>query len=738
MKPVFKRGSVQWLAAKQRVADRKKAHINAQKQPNVEKQLEKKRVDAEIKKAENKAKRQELKLKKANEPPPLTRWIPGPGPAPIYVHDKSQPLFVETQSQQEPDIPVVAEEEVRSLPCITTLWTPSDAAEILYKKQWGSLAPKIKNKEGREAHPYEIVLATFGSLPHKHPLKWEFLILCWQMQWPETITFENDGVLNSWLFRMAKGFCWGKRLTLLGCGSSGKTQVSAAYGYTMWKCRPFNTSVFLSTTSAEAGESRTWGAVKDLHKADKHKIGKRIDSLHLITLDEEVRDDEGVKERDFRDVIKCINIKPGQEGKNVMSSIVGRKNDNVIWLCDELPFMDIGVLAARVNLNTNPFSQFIGLGNAPEEGDPMYIDAAPFGDKYPDGWRSVDKDTEESWPTESGLCLYFNGAKSPNYKIEGKIPFPKLMNENFRKEILADARGEDTPMYWKQFYGFPPSVDVSDKILSAKLMESCGAFQKIIWQDGDQKTYAGLDLGFRAGGDPCVIYFGKLGNGKHENDVDGKYKKMLGCERDAFALVPKQGSSDAFEVQIAAMVIQECRKRQCQELALDVTGDGGILLQHIERYAREQDYKLNVLAVSFSGIAENRIVIPGEKRKAREMFASMVCQLWGTARLAVINKVVGGMYAQSNAAKQLCARKMGTDEKKRMTIEKKSDMKQRIRRSPDHGDSFSLLCHLVNRNGLAGYEPKQEPKPFNPDEYLKRQTQSGKYGTPQRSVYGGR
>jgi hypothetical protein len=212
---------------------------------------------------------------------------------------------------------------------------------------------------------------------------------------------------------------------------------------------------------------------------------------------------------------------------------------------------------------------------------------------------------------------------------------------------------------------------------------------------------------------------------------------MIALERDAIALVPKQ-SKEAFEVQIAKQVVEQCRSRSCHELALDVTGDGGILLQHIEREAREQSYSLTVHAISFSGIAENRIVIPGEKRKAREMFANMVCQIWGTTRLAIMNRAVGGMNSQSNVTKQLCARKMGTDEKKRMTIERKKDMKERIRRSPDHADAACLLIHLAMRNGLAGYEQKREAKPFNPEDYLKKVNPAGKYGTQQRSVYSGR
>jgi len=300
--------------------------------------------------------------------------------------------------------------------------------------------------------------------------------------------------------------------------------------------------------------------------------------------------------------------------------------------------MDVGVLNARVNLNTNPFYQFIGLGNAPQEGDPMYIDCTPFGPKYPDGWRSVDKDVDESWPTErGGLCLYFNGAKSPNFSVTGrkKPPFPKMMNEDMRKEIEMDAGGDETPMYYKQFYGFPPSIDISDKLLSVKLMMNHRAFMPVVWEGGTRTVLGGFDPGFRKDGDPCIAQFGVLGAGKPEvlGEENAGFRRILAMEKDGIPLVPKQGSTDSFETQIARAFVDECSRRGCHDVAMDVTGDGGIMLQHIEREAQARGYKLNVLAVSFSGLAEEKIVIPGEKREAREMFANMVAQLWGTFRL---------------------------------------------------------------------------------------------------------
>lgn len=621
------------------------------------------------------------------------------------------------------------------IPCTTKVWRPSAAAERIYDQHKIGLDEFARKTENRDSTPYECFLNLFGSLPMKHPQKHEFLLLCWQQQWPEMLQIESGPYLNHWIIRMAKGFCFSKRLNLMGCGSSGKTAAASAYAYTMWKAHPFNSSVFLSTTSAEAGESRTWGQVKDFHKNDRLKVGNRIETLHIITLDEELRDEEGKKEREYRNGIKCINIKPGNEGKSVMASIVGRKNAYVIWICDEFPHMDIGILNARVNLNTNTrgMNQFIGLGNAPEEGDPMYIDAAPYGPKYPDGWRSANKDLDQSWPTEKGgLVLYFNGSKSPNFQCsKNSIPFPGLMNHIAQHDIMQDAGGEETPMYWKQFYGFPPTVDISDKVLTHKLLETNGAFAEPLWMDVQQKILAGLDLGFRADGDPSVIHFGRIGKSPQN-------RTHLCVEPDGIPLTPKQGNKEAFEPQIAKQVVDQCQKRGCHDLAADVTGDGGLLVQAIEREARERGYQLNVLAVSFSGSPEDRVIIPGEKRTAKQMFDRMVAQLWVSLRVSVLNKVVFGMTPRSKSVEQLCARRMGTDEKKRQTVEKKSEMKKRLRRSPDFADATVLLHHLALRHGLSGLEIANPKEPFDPLKFVRKQAGPQRYQAQHRSIYSGR
>lgn len=585
------------------------------------------------------------------------------------------------------------------------MWQLSERGLFIREKEQEKINERLKATNRDPITDYELDLDLFGRLPFAHPCKHEFLIRCWNHESEKADVLEVDGHQNYWHVKMAKALCRFKRLILLGCASSGKTHRSAAYGKTLWKSRPFGTSVYLSTTSAEAGEARTWGTVKDLFNADRYRIGKIINSLRVITLDEETRGEDGEKERDYRNGIRAVLIKSGAEGQNVVGSICGRKNDAVIWICDELNFLDPGVLDARVNLFSNDFAQFVGIGNAPTEGSPLYTDAEPYGKDFPDGWRSVDKDVHEGWPTKTGYCLYFNGEKSPNMKVpRGQPPrFKKLMDWAKRDEILLTAGGEDTPVFYTQFYGFPPTVDIPDKILTWKLLQSNGAFEPALWDGSPLMTVAGLDLGFREGGDPCVIDFCKRGR-------DTRSKLIAEFEKDTVTLIPSQKSKDAFEKQIAGLVIRECRGRGCHDLALDVSGDGGLLLQAIEREAREQKYTLNVLAVSFSGTADDSVVIPGEKRTAKEMFDRKVTQLWAGFRVCVQNGVVRGMNEHSKAVHELCGRKFETDEKKRWSIEKKSDFKKRLRRSPDNGDARVLALFLALKHGLSGMEVPRSVK----------------------------
>jgi hypothetical protein len=262
-------------------------------------------------------------------------------------------------------------------------------------------------------------------------------------------------------------------------------------------------------------------------------------------------------------------------------------------------------------------------------------------------------------------------------------------------EIEQAAGGEDTPIYWRQVVGLAPGVDVPDKLVTHKLLESNRAFEKALWAGTPLKVVGGLDVGFRMDGDPCSIDFCKVGK-----ETDGR--TVAEFERDALLLIPSIKSKEAFEPQIAEKVIAECRKRDCHYITMDITGDGGILLQHIERRAREEKYILEVVPVSFSGAADDSVVIPDQKKLASEQFANKMSQIWGQFRLCVINKTIRGCDQMSAAVKQLVGRKFITDDKKRFLVESKREYKKRLKRSPDQADARTLATFSAIKNGLSG------------------------------------
>jgi hypothetical protein len=617
------------------------------------------------------------------------------------------------------------------------VWTlPPEVADYRERKRPEAIA----QNDGKELTEYEMDMRCFNWRPWRDPAKFHFLLRAMEHQWGDKFLLEQtiNGVkfVNFWAVRIVKEMCRSPIINLMGCGSSGKTHLSTCVGYTIWKSVPYFTSVYLSTTTGEGADARAWATVNQIYRDDKFRFGKLINSTRTLVIEEtdEINEDNA-KFRDLRNAIKCVLIPTGNEGRNVVGAISGRKNKRVIWIADEFPHMDLGVMKGRTNLFTNAtaggWAQFVGCGNGPKDGDAMFIDAEPE-----KGWHWVNKDEHWRWTTRAGICLYFNGAKSPNMRVERGVraPFPGLMDWEARDLILNDCwKDENTPEFWTQFFGFPPSVQIADTVLTKAFMVNNGAFNPAEWSGEKLKVLGGFDPGFRKDGDPCCAHFAKVGK-----DIRGK--TVAEMEGDAIVINPDASSTLAFEAQIAKKFVDECEKRGCHDIALDVTGDGGIMLQGIEREARSRGYVLNCLALSFSGTAEDKVVIPGQKKTAKEMFDRMVSQIWGQVRNCVGNGVIRGLSERGKATEQFCQRKFITDEKKRFSVESKRVMKQRLKRSPDQADAAACCVFLALRHGLSGVETTAAPvarNPFAPKAQVERKVYTSGHGD-KRSVYTGR
>jgi hypothetical protein len=554
---------------------------------------------------------------------------------------------------------------------------------------------------------YELEGLCFKSCPvgmERGSNRAEFCMNLIRWQWGEFIQLESGVYQNTFAHRVIRATCKSKLVHLMGCAGSGKSTLAAAYVATCWKFSPWNTSAFISTTTAAAGQARSWGIAKDLHRNDRFKVGKLVEYLTLITME----DGGGTENRDYRDAIKAVLVPKGggTESENAIAAIVGQHNTNVLWLVDEFPFMPIGILTGRLNVMANPFWQFIGLGNMPKEGDPMYQDAEPV-----NGWDSINPDVATGWETRSGgWCEYLDGEKSPNLDVPHgtKPPFKGIMSQAMLDDIARSSGGTDTPGYWNQARGFPKRGIAHDTVLTRELLVQYKACEKPVWSGDRTTSLAGLDLGFREDGDPCVLQFSKLGT-----ELDGR---MINClDPETVRLFVKVGSSNPFEQQIANQCLEELMKRNCHHLELDISGEGGIISQRIAERARELNYPLTIYPTSFAGSPDENVRFrQGEKMvEAKELFDRKVTQLWMSFRLCVQNGRIRGMSLESRSTRQLRMRRVIQDEKKRMSIETKKMMKKRLKHSPDDGDAAVLNVSLALKLGLPNepHDPRSDAKP---------------------------
>lgn len=546
----------------------------------------------------------------------------------------------------------------------------------------------------------ELEMTCFRGLPFAHALKGEFCISLARMRWKD-LYVEKDGIENYWFTTICRTLCTHRRVYLVGSASAGKTYGCSVVGMNFWGVNPMNSTFLVTSTDKESLDAKAWGTIKDLHTTDALRIGTRVEYEDAIV---EARN---AKQRDIRNAIKAIALPKGSEGEKAIGKVQGRKNEHIAWLCDEFAHMDSFVTKARGNLKSAITFSFWACSNKPEEGDPMYQEAIPDPQEYPLGWDTPGLSDLTMWKVKGGgVCLYFDGEKSPNTLATGeKDPFPMLTRRDFIQGI-RDEEGEDGYSWWKYIKSFPKPGMSHDKVLDQKFLERYGAFGQVTWQGSPTITVAGLDAAWTHGGDACMASFGRLG-------IDTEGMKVLAHEANAVKLNSKVSGKGTYEEQLADAFIEECRKRECHVVSVDISGSGGRISNAVRDAATKHGWKLEILAVDAAGSAdESEMYDVGDKRKnGKELFDRRVSELWIGYRLDVQKGLIRGLTATSQAVKELCERRMSTDEDKRWELEDKKKYKKRNQgKSPDSAESLILCRFSARKHGLGASIARQTVK----------------------------
>ncbi len=477
-------------------------------------------------------------------------------------------------------------------------------------------------------------------------------------------------VWHDWLEKQIESLCENRWVSWAGCAASGKTFGSALYAMVWWLANPAQSVVVLTSTTAKMIRKRCWSNIQHLYSScDGRFPGNMVDSKTTL---------QAVK-GDDRNAIFAIAVLEGSTTKAV-ANIQGIHAPRVLVIIDEATDTPEAAFEAAANLSKGCKEfQLLAIGNPNSRLDQHGRFSAP---KH--GWGAVSVESDE-WETERGICVRFDGMKSPNIKA-GKAKWEFLITAE-QVEQAQRYDGESSPKFWAYTRGFWSPEGVCRTVLSETLCLKADAAGRHIFTSRSHPV-AGLDPAF--GGDRCILRFAELGD-----IADGSTGIQLG---EIVTIPISAEDSDPIHYQISKQVREACAARGVapQHLAIDATGEGGGLCDILAR-----EWSPLIRRIEFGGNASERPVSQEDSRPSHDAYGNRVTELWFSVREWLMRGRLKGLDAATTV--EFCHR-LFSDTKRRITVERKAEMKGRIGRSPDLADATCLVVELARQisGGLTG------------------------------------
>lgn len=515
------------------------------------------------------------------------------------------------------------------------------------------------------------------------------------LTWPEFGRVEDGKILwsdrfNPWIRRMFSAFCTTeychtspngntfRAIMLAGAGASGKTHNAALFALAFWAVDPKHTIAILTSTTKEMLRRRVWSVVQHYHKTMVDANGEALTIGYMKDSQAAILAEKG----DDKHAIYCLAVAHGETQKAV-HNLKGQHADRVILVIDEANGTPEAIFQAITNLRKG-CREFvlIVIGNPVDKLDCHGRCCKPY-----EGWETISMEQSEMWQTapcpewqiEAGLCLRFDGKKSPNV-LAGDNLYPYLY-------LFEDWKNAEQHQGYVGYYsndrGFWPPDGLSKTVFNPSLIDRCGVMDHFDFIGGTQ-LIAYMDTAF--GGDDCVIQFGQMGN------IDGK----MAIQLTDVLVVPIDAEAKAQDVdyQVARKFIQECQWRRVKPeyAGLDAEGTGRGVASIVTA-----EWSADVQYVRSSGSASERASAQHDGRPSSEVYDRMITELWFSTREVAESGQIRGMSDES--MRQFCARQY-TMVGKKYRIEPKPDMKLRLHYSPDEADSVAGLVEVARRNGF--------------------------------------
>ncbi len=491
--------------------------------------------------------------------------------------------------------------------------------------------------------------------------------------------------------------CKHQYLGVCGAGSSGKSFPAAAWALLNYYAAPHCTKVLVTSTSINAAQQRIWGAViKLFNKMPKalKKLSKLLVSTHLIKF----LDPDPDMEDDTTRGIELIAAEPKKD-LNAVAKLVGRKQDRLILIGDELEWLSESVNTAFYsNLSRNAWSQYIALSNPGSWLSAFGQFCMPVG-----GPQSVNTSTYR-WLTDRGVVIRFDDMVSQNY-LTAKANLaaalaedPHLSEAAIRKitrrkiqpwrpsyeEIERERRltGENSLSFMMQYRAMFSTQGASDSIYSnADLIAN--VIEKVEWDKNHPPVkIVCIDPAFSSGGDRTAMMLLLVG-------LDATGKRCIQWLETVLLQDDAMCETKTRTTQICEQIRAYVDKHEVQyrHVAYDATGAGApfgdALVQFLDR---------SILPVNFGGKATDRPVSASNRKPSHERYANRVSEIW----YAGVEVLRGRQFASlpKDLMAEMATRSFTTVAQGRILVQPKSEIKARTGKSPDLADCFHIGLDL--------------------------------------------
>jgi hypothetical protein len=203
---------------------------------------------------------------------------------------------------------------------------------------------------------------------------------------------------------------------------------------------------------------------------------------------------------------------------------------------------------------------------------------------------------------------------------------------------------------------------------------------------------ASLDPAFEH--DDCVLDFADYGKARDgQNALNGvRSEKIL--TKTGRGIEPK-------DYQIAHQVMERCKAEGVKpcDFIMDKTGGGRGVFAILQK---EWSYEIH--GIEYGGSPTERFLKQGETDKCEDLYLYFVTELYFRTRAFAEEGALGGIAnldpktMEDLTSRRYTVRQSG--DRKKVVIETKPEVKKRLGRSPDYGDSFSQFGELMARKGI--------------------------------------